>query len=361
MNEGELQNIEYHRKVHCSIATAARSLISLGRQLGYFVSPSHQQSACLGTDNEIPKEHDNAVLDKAMHHHEHETASLVSLNGEIYILPSMSSFLNSDATKLQPVIEHVRSSRPFDLIVIDPPWYNKSAKRKRMYSFMSLWQIKALPVPELIAPGGLLAVWVTNKAKYIRFTRSELLPSWGVDVIAEWHWIKVTKTGEYVVGMESAHKKPYETLIIGRCNKQISHQARQQEGDSLHLDSTAKPIEYATRNYGESLPILPGASIDGGVKQVPEHQVICSVPCLKHSRKPPLGDVFKDFLPRHPHCLEMFARNLTPGWTSWGNQVLKFQHIGHFEQLDRETPSCSGNTTSTRPSMEKADKPEVEP
>ncbi|EDO44371.1 predicted protein, partial [Nematostella vectensis] len=230
-----------------------------------------------------------------MHHHEHETASLVSLNGEIYILPSMSSFLNSDATKLQPVIEHGKVKIvPFDLIVIDPPWYNKSAKRKRMYSFMSLWQIKALPVPELIAPGGLLAVWVTNKAKYIRFTRSELLPSWGVDVIAEWHWIKVTKTGEYVVGMESAHKKPYETLIIGR------------------------------------LPILPGASIDGGVKQVPEHQVICSVPCLKHSRKPPLGDVFKDFLPRHPHCLEMFARNLTPGWTSWGNQVLKFQHIGHF-------------------------------
>ena len=25
------------------------------------------------------------------------------------------------------------------------------------------------------------------------------------------------------------------------------------------------------------------------------------------------------------NCLEMFARNLVPGWTSWGNEVLKFQ------------------------------------
>lgn len=29
-----------------------------------------------------------------------------------------------------------------------------------------------------------------------------------------------------------------------------------------------------------------------------------------------------------PKCLELFARNLLPGWTAWGNDVIKFQQVG---------------------------------
>lgn len=29
--------------------------------------------------------------------------------------------------------------------------------------------------------------------------------------------------------------------------------------------------------------------------------------------------------------VQMFARELTPGWTSWGNQVLQFQQMHHFQ------------------------------
>ena len=29
--------------------------------------------------------------------------------------------------------------------------------------------------------------------------------------------------------------------------------------------------------------------------------------------------------------LQMFARELTAGWTSWGNEVLRFQQMKHFE------------------------------
>jgi len=36
-------------------------------------------------------------------------------------------------------------------------------------------------------------------------------------------------------------------------------------------------------------------------------------------------DVLAPYLPENPQCLELFARNLTPGWTSWGNEVLNFQ------------------------------------
>jgi len=32
-------------------------------------------------------------------------------------------------------------------------------------------------------------------------------------------------------------------------------------------------------------------------------------------------DILASYLPENPQCLELFARNLLPGWTSWGNEV----------------------------------------
>ena len=84
------------------------------------------------------------------------------------------------------------------------------------YSFMSLWEIKSLPVPHLVAPGALVGIWVTNKQKYLRFTKSELFPHWSVELVAEWFWAKVTRRGELVTELDSPHKKPYEPLLIGR-------------------------------------------------------------------------------------------------------------------------------------------------
>lgn len=81
---------------------------------------------------------------------------------------------------------------------------------------MSLWQIKSLPVPQLLAPGALVGIWVTNKQKYLRFTKSELFPHWSVELVAEWYWVKVTRRGELVTDLDSPHKKPYEPLLIGR-------------------------------------------------------------------------------------------------------------------------------------------------
>ena len=62
---------------------------------------------------------------------------------------------------------------------------------------MSLWQIKALPVPQLLAPGALVCLWVTNKYKYIRFVKNELFPHWSVELVAEWHWVKVKSSSSH--------------------------------------------------------------------------------------------------------------------------------------------------------------------
>ncbi|MEQ2217281.1 hypothetical protein XENOCAPTIV_003006 [Xenoophorus captivus] len=63
---------------------------------------------------------------------------------------------------------------------------------------------------------------------------------------------------------------------------------------------------------------------------VEDKRLIVSVPSALHSQKPLLSEVLKSYIGAEAKCLELFARNLQPGWTSWGNEVLKFQHISYF-------------------------------
>ncbi len=60
-----------------------------------------------------------------------------------------------------------------------------------------------------------------------------------------------------------------------------------------------------------------------------------------HSRKPRVGQLLQPYLGidgcsggelQEPRCLELFARELEAGWTSWGNEPLKFQHRKFFER-----------------------------
>lgn len=54
---------------------------------------------------------------------------------------------------------------------------------------------------------------------------------------------------------------------------------------------------------------------------------ICGHPS---SSLPGSPDVLKPYIGAEARCLELFARSLQPGWTSWGNEVLKFQHTSYF-------------------------------
>lgn len=48
-------------------------------------------------------------------------------------------------------------------------------------------------------------------------------------------------------------------------------------------------------------------------------------------------DILKSFLPENPKCLEIFARYLLPEWTSWGLEVLKFQHLSLYTVTENES------------------------
>ncbi|NXA09738.1 METL4 protein, partial [Sapayoa aenigma] len=327
-NQGELDALEYHSRVRKLIQEGTLHLVQEGLKSGFL----HQSTAELSCrKNNVPVVCGLAELcemakqfpavdegdHQAVHMLEDETshveqdllscvtenssncAKMIVLMGQKYLVPPKSSFLLSDISCLQPLLNY---KKKYGVIVIDPPWENKSVKRSNRYSHLSSGQIKQIPVPAVAAPDCLVVTWVTNRQKHLRFVKEELYPHWSVTTLAEWHWVKITRAGEFVLPLDSLHKKPYEVLVLGRVQGDVKEALRTCEG------------------------VLP----------IPEHKLIVSVPCRLHSHKPPLTAVLAEFIKPDVECLELFARNLQPGWTSWGNEVLKFQHIDYFTLLQDE-------------------------
>ncbi|NWW40121.1 METL4 protein, partial [Panurus biarmicus] len=289
-NQGELDALEYHSKVRKLIWEGTLHLVQEGLKSGFLhhttaklscrknnvpqrivcglaelcemakqfpaVNESDHQAACVLEEETSSAEQDllSCVMENSSN-----CAKIIVLMGQRYLVPPKSSFLLSDISCLQPLLNY---KKKYDVIVIDPPWENKSVKRSNRYSHLPLWQIKQIPLPALAAPNCLVVTWVTNRQKHLRFVKDELYPHWSVKTLAEWHWVKITTAGEFVLPLDSLHKKPYEVLVLGRVQGDVKAALRKSEG------------------------VLP----------IPEHQLIVSIPCSVHSHKPPLAGMFWSFL-----------------------------------------------------------------
>ncbi|CAF1318875.1 unnamed protein product [Adineta ricciae] len=210
------------------------------------------------------------------------------------LLPENCRFLWSDIKNITLL---VNEERKYSFIVIDPPWLNKSVRRNRPYSWSEFDDIKNLPVEHLIdrSRPSLICCWSTNCDRVEEFVKDELFRKWNCQYLTTWYWLKVTLSGESVLDLTSADKKSYETLILGY------------SGDESRFET----LKNTTK-------------------------IICSVPALIHSVKPALHLLFRKLidLPKddHDQCLEIYARNLLPNFTSVGNEVLKHQSIDLFEE-----------------------------
>lgn len=116
-----------------------------------------------------------------------------------------------------------------------------------------------------------------------------LFETWNVGLIEEWIWIKTTTKGEPMFDIDTgaAMRKPYEFLLLGR----------------------AAPDSWTTMAHATNVKL----------------RVIAAVPGI-HSRKPCLKELLEEYMPNSTDyaALEVFSRYLVPGWTSWGNEVLKY-------------------------------------
>lgn len=212
-----------------------------------------------------------------------------------YVFPRKCTFYSYDVRDIEKKIE---LSNQYDFILLDPPWWNKSIRRKKMkcaeasYKMMYNEELVKIPIKKLLHSNGIVAVWCTNSSNHLNSIINEIFPSWGIIYRAKWYWLKVTQAGDTICNFNSAPgKQPYELLVLG-------------------------------------------TALEKGKIDIPGGKLMISVPSAVHSHKPPLTEIIKDYLPDEPKCLEIFARYLLPGWTSWGLEILKFQHLSLYEILD---------------------------
>ncbi|CAF1126373.1 unnamed protein product [Adineta steineri] len=218
-----------------------------------------------------------------------------AIGGQI-LLPENCRFLWSDMKNARLLVSE---GTKYSFIVLDPPWANKSVRRKHPYNWSDFTDIKNLPVENLIerTKSSLICCWSTNCDKVEEFIKNELFTKWNCQYLTTWYWLKVTRSGEPVLDLTSLDKKSYETLILGYTGND---------------DDRFSSLKNTTK-------------------------IICSIPALIHSTKPALHILFQDLInfPNNDidHCLEIYARNLLPNFTSIGNEVLKHQSIDLFEEI----------------------------
>mmetsp|Transcript_45887 Transcript_45887/g.87585 ORF Transcript_45887/g.87585 Transcript_45887/m.87585 type:complete len:466 (+) Transcript_45887:158-1555(+) len=256
---------------------------------------------------------------------------LASAMDTSFVLPPRSRVLMSDMHALRRQTKMLKQAPAstatatewdnggFHVILMDPPWENASARRGQKYSTVPSRNFLTLPIVELChSQGALVAVWITNRERHLRFAMDELFPAWNVDLVATWYWLKVTDTGDLVTPLDAPNRRPYERLLIARTR-----------------NSCAQPTSTPCSSRGESHEEIGKDSqlnTHSTCAEVPNDLVMISTPGA-HSRKPKLKGLLEQYQPEGARCLELFAREATSGWTSWGNEVLKFQHSSYFQSV----------------------------
>lgn len=195
------------------------------------------------------------------------------------------------------------------IVTMDPPWDSKSVVRSHSYAHVAHGDMGALltaiPVPRLLTPGGVVAIWVTNNAAVQSLVLERILPAWGLMHVHTLVWLKMACNGQPVFPLSSQHRKPYELCVVA----------------AQHMPPTYPKCDH---------------------REVP-FTVVASLP-IRHSAKPPIDDFLRNIMRAAGDKsearaggaagvqLEVFARNLRRGWLSVGLEPLKHQELGPFMQ-----------------------------
>jgi N6-adenosine-specific RNA methylase IME4 len=87
----------------------------------------------------------------------------------------------------------LKEGTKYSFIVLDPPWTNKSVRRKRPYNWSDFDDIQSLPVEHLIdrTSSSLICCWSTNCDRIEEFIKNDLFKKWNCQYLTTWYWLKV--------------------------------------------------------------------------------------------------------------------------------------------------------------------------
>ncbi len=160
----------------------------------------------------------------------------------------------------------------------------KSAQAQ--YQTMSLDDIKALPVGNLIAPGGVCIMWCTWPLVAIG-AHVEVIRGWGLLPVTGGGWTKRYPSGKARWGTGYVARSLHEPYIIARLP-----------------GSTWKGAGFP--NLVET---LEADAIDGIARSIPASPTSSTRPLRRRGRR---------------RGVSVFSRQSRAGWDTWGNEATKF-------------------------------------
>lgn len=188
---------------------------------------------------------------------------------------------------------------PFEIVVSDPPWRFKSnsvhkpgRNAIRHYDCMTIEDISALPVRDIVAKDALLLLWATAP---MLPEQLRVVQAWGFTYRTQLVWAKDrTGTGFWA-------RNQHEVVLI--CRKGA----------------------FPCKQPGEDAPL--GASVIDAP--------LLDAAVREHSRKP---DQFYDRVDAVERWagmrrLDMFTRQTRPGWTPFGDEATKFDRAPDFDDM----------------------------
>jgi N6-adenosine-specific RNA methylase IME4 len=191
----------------------------------------------------------------------------------------------SEAPDASADLLDLTAGRQFQTILADPPWRFQNAtgkvapehRRLNRYGTMTLADIKGLPVVQVAKASAHLYLWVPNA----------LLPD-GLAVLHAWGF---------------AYKS---NIVWHKLRKDGGSDGR---GVGFYFRNVTELLLFGVR--GKNARTLPPGRSQVNIIQTRKRE---------HSRKPDEQYPVIEACSPGPY-LELFARGLRPGWTTWGNQA----------------------------------------
>lgn len=179
----------------------------------------------------------------------------------------------------------IRPNRGFRIIYADPPWQFKNwsedgedRNANQHYDCMSIEDIYDMKIEAIASENSLLFLWVTDP---LLQEGIETMRRWGFEYkTVGFVWHKTRESGAEFMGCGYYTRANPEMCLIGRRGK-------------------------------------PGYPKDRSIRQYQAYNI------REHSRKP---DEIRDLITKmyDGPRIELFARQKSEGWESWGNQTEKF-------------------------------------